>query len=355
MNTIKKITLRPLDKFFFGGENFFDADDGVFYFQKSRDFPQQTTLLGLMRHQILLQNGLMDSKGKIDPTKNADTWIGKQSFDVNVSNFGKIKRLSPTFITKNGVELQPNWGAKQKNKSVDDFNFGNTFKASFHGEVEQDITLISNYTEKQGIEYGFKNSEGKTFNYGEVYCDKEAPQIGIDKQSRTKKGPNGETMSDDDAKGFYKFKYCRLNKDFAFAFYIEIDEGVKLNDTIITMGKERCAFGMKVEDGNPPFTMPQRPSLQAGSKIVLLSDTYVNSEIYDHCDLIISDTISFKNMKTNTSTANYADKPSWSDRLNLLKRGTVLQLSKSANPKKVQTLLDQAHFQKIGYNYYTNY
>jgi len=370
MNTIKKITLTPLDKFFFGGENFFNTEDGVFYFQASRDFPQQTTLLGLIRHQILLQNNLMKG-GKIDPSKSADTWIGAQSFDAsNTSpNFGKIIRLSPAFISKAGVRLQAYWRAKieveapdsteekKKYKIIEqDFSFSElSFKASFYGKAEQDIILIENYTEKQGIEYGYKNTvTGKQLTYKDVYDTNEEAQIGIDKQSRIKKNSSGTVISDDDAKGFYKFKYCRLKPDFAFSFYVELDNSVTLEDALITMGKERSGFNMKVENVNDNTL--QNAQIQAGSKIVLLSDALVKNEIYDHCDTIISDTISFKNIKNTVSgTTNHAGKPTWSNRLNLLKRGSILQISKSANVEHVKTLLNQANFQNIGYNYYTNY
>ncbi len=348
MNTIKKITLTPLDKFFFGGENFFDADDGVFYFQTSRDFPQQTTLLGLIRHQILLQNNLMKD-GEIDPAKNAANWIGQESFTANNTSpdFKKIKRLSPAFITHEGVRLQPHWMANQEEATADKFTFGKTFKASFHGTVEQDIALVETYTEKHGIQYGFKETDGTNyFKYDEVYDEREAPQIGIDKQSRY--------TVDDDARGFYKFKYCRLKPKFAFSFYVEIEQDVNLKSEFITMGKERSAFKMTVEDV-PDFPVTWS-DLQPGSKIVLLSDTRVENKIYDYCDTIISDTISFKNIKnTVKGTTNYSDKPTWSNRMNLLKRGSILHISNQADMEEVKRLLNQANFQKIGYNYYTNY
>jgi len=361
MSKIKQIILTPLNKFFFGGENFFDAEEGVFYFQTSRDFPQQTTLLGVIRHQILLQNNLMDSNGIKDET-TATTWIGAESFSPNTTrHFGKIQQLSPAFISKNGAQLQPNWRAKievddpkdpeEKKKIIviKPFSFSNSqIKASFHSQAKQDISVIENYSEKGGIEKGFLDIATKTFYlYKDVYDKREEPQIGINKMDRYR-----NNMTDDE--GFYKFKYCRLKEGFAFSFYVEVAHDVELEDAIITMGKERSPFKMEVKDANEiPF---QKADIQQGSKIVLLSDANVPNEIYDHCDAIISDTISFRNFGRKVSkTDNYAARPKTSSRLNLLKRGSILQISKSANIDSVKKLLQNDNFRTIGYNFYTNY
>jgi len=346
MNTLK-ITLTPLDKFFFGGEDLFGNNDSVFYFQISRGFPQQTTLLGLVRHQILLQNGLMN-QGKIDPSKSPADWIGAQSFSAGVGtpNFGKIKQLSPAFISQKGERLRPHWRAKHKNATAKDFMFGATITASFHSNVIQnDIKDVDNYDAKEGIEQGFTNTvTGSYLADDEVYAHEDA-QIGINKMDRI-----SSAMTDDE--GFYKFKHSRLKPDFAFSFYLELDSGVTLADTVITMGKERSPFDMKVE--NVSTNPLQRPTSLGKNEIVLLSDAYVLPEIYDHCEVIIAETISFKNIENTLTTPNFAGKPNWSKRLHLLKRGTILHI-KNNQMVQVQKLLDINNFQTIGYNFYTNY
>ena len=347
MSKTKQIILTPLNKFFFGGENFFDAEEGVFYFQTSRDFPQQTTLLGVIRHQILLQNNLMDSNGIKDET-TAATWIGAESFSPNTTHhFGKIQQLSPAFISKGGARLQAHWSAN-KDGTTKEFEWNKTIRASFHSKQKQDMSVIENYSEKGGIEEGFLDVATKKFyRYEEIYDNREAPQIGINKMDRYK-----NKMTDDE--GFYKFKYCRLQSDCAFSFYVEVADDVTLQNAIITMGKERSPFKMEVQDvDKTPF---QDIDIQQDSKILLLSDTRVFNEIYDYCSAIISDTISFRNFGRKVSkTDNYAARPSTSSRLNLLKRGSILHISKDADINKVKTLLKDDNFRKIGYNYYTNY
>ena len=94
MSQFYRIQLTPLDTLFFGGENTFGQDSGANYFAQSNRFPQQTTLLGVLRHQILMQNDAFPLTN--DNKEKATQLIGAHSFDVNAHNqFGSIKSLSP--------------------------------------------------------------------------------------------------------------------------------------------------------------------------------------------------------------------------------------------------------------------
>lgn len=353
----KKITLRPLDKFFFGGEDFFNDNDKVFYFQKSRDFPQQTSLLGLIRHQLLIQNGLLNGHSIADKDA-AGKLIGEHSFEADGKHeFGVIKSISPAFIVLQGKGLTPHWRANTEDgeNDNDDFDFGSPIRASFHEQHIQNIKPVVNYTEKEGLEYGFLTQDEVFLAYNEVYVEEE-PQIGINKRDRYR----GAQMTDDE--GFYKYQYCRLRKGYAFTFDIELDDNyegnpVKLESGFITMGKEQSAFQMTVEDS------PQQqiqPDINAGSRVKLLSDTYISNKIYDYCDAIISETISFRNIQRNLKqTNNYAAMNRGSDlsgRLNLLKRGSILHIRQDASIDdivEVNKLFDKENFKTIGYNHYT--
>ena len=100
MSQFYRITLTPLDTFFFGGETTFGQDAGANYFAVSNRFPQQTTLLGLLRHQILMQNDAFPL-----PNANATDLIGENSFDAEMKHsFGSIKHLSPIVMQKAGKD-----------------------------------------------------------------------------------------------------------------------------------------------------------------------------------------------------------------------------------------------------------
>jgi hypothetical protein len=57
------LSLKPTGAFFFGGENTFESRGKVNYLVRSNPFPQQTGILGLLRHLLLDINGMLDSPG----------------------------------------------------------------------------------------------------------------------------------------------------------------------------------------------------------------------------------------------------------------------------------------------------
>ena len=57
----KLIKLTPLDAFFFGDENTFGMDN-TSYYVRSRKLPQQTSLLGLLRYELLKKKGFISRK-----------------------------------------------------------------------------------------------------------------------------------------------------------------------------------------------------------------------------------------------------------------------------------------------------
>ena len=98
-----RITLTPVDKFFFGGDMTFqvgsDEKDRFntqysSYIIQSRYFPQQTSLLGMLRFLILRDNENVFKDNKIVNEKKAEDLIGNKSFTVNEPHgencFGKI-------------------------------------------------------------------------------------------------------------------------------------------------------------------------------------------------------------------------------------------------------------------------
>src|ERR1035437_5105326 len=93
------IRLKPLTPYFFGGENTF-GDNNQSYYVRSNYLPQQTTLLGFLRYELLLQNKLLGT----DPEKKDwKSLIGKKSFQKEngayISEFGAIKKISPVFLS----------------------------------------------------------------------------------------------------------------------------------------------------------------------------------------------------------------------------------------------------------------
>ena len=125
------VKLTPHDKFFFGGEKSFgqkedDKKQNTNYFVKSNYFPQQTGVLGFVRHQLLLQcnNDKIFKDNRIQDKSKADQLIGKQSFRINEAfEFGAIQCISPVFICKNKSNYYfPANKEYQYNKDTDSYD-----------------------------------------------------------------------------------------------------------------------------------------------------------------------------------------------------------------------------------------
>ena len=106
-----QITLTPVDKFFFGGDMTFqvgsDGDDKFnsqfkSYIIQSSMFPQQTSLLGMLRFLILRNAGETVFKdNRIVDKAKAKELIGDKSFMVDADNdFKTVKGLSHVRIRR---------------------------------------------------------------------------------------------------------------------------------------------------------------------------------------------------------------------------------------------------------------
>lgn len=100
-----KIDLKPMDVFFFGGEQHFGEGDDANYFVRSNYFPQQSGVLGMLRHQLLIQNDCIPITKENRET--ATSLIGKESYNIegNELLFGAIQNISPLFLSKHGELL----------------------------------------------------------------------------------------------------------------------------------------------------------------------------------------------------------------------------------------------------------
>jgi CRISPR-associated protein Cmr3 len=232
---IKLITLKPLKPYFFGGEITFSDDSYIAY---SRKLPQQTTLLGMLRKTLLLQNHLLRRKKERywineKNDKKVKDLVGDTAFDLikqnRELNLGVIKRISPLFLVKNGKKYF-------KRLNLDDFEYKN------------EILWKKNKKEKRP--YNPKNDNKELWGYFFSKYDKieeskifeSVEQIGIQKNSKQD--------------GYYKKISCKL-KGFEFGFLVEFDEE-KLNkfedftfkNDIVELGGERSAFKMNISDEN---------------------------------------------------------------------------------------------------------
>ena len=310
------VTLSPLEPFLFGGDNTFgklgDEINGT-YLVKSRQFPQQSAILGMLKKEIMTQNNLLTRqlKGEWVEPKNkqkAENLVGVEKFDIfskSIQNFGKIKNISPMFFIKNDEIFI-------KKVDIDSFDFED-------GVLKGYKTKIDIYDNFINITTNEKLTSDKIFKPIE--------------KTANKKGAEENSL-------FKKTSYL-LNENFKFAFYLDCD--CDLKNSIITLGADRSSFKMEVKEDNSTLNYEDKKAY-----LTLISDAYITLSLKDNCDFAISSEISYQNLQ-NQKHAFKHNEFKKSDKVYLYEKGSVI-----INPS--QALIDDLNnknLQQIGYNIFT--
>lgn len=310
------VTLSPLEPFLFGGDNTFgklgDEINGT-YLVKSRQFPQQSAILGMLKKEIMTQNNLLTRqlKGEWVEPKNkqkAENLVGVEKFDIfskSIQNFGKIKNISPMFFIKNDEIFI-------KKVDIDSFDFED-------GVLKGYKTKIDIYDNFINIATNEKLTSDKIFKPIE--------------KTANKKGGEENSL-------FKKTSYL-LNDNFKFAFYLDCD--CDLKNSIITLGADRSSFKMEVKEDNSTLNYEDKKAY-----LTLISDAYITLSLKDNCDFAITSEISYQNLQ-NQKHAFKHNEFKKSDKVYLYEKGSVI-----INPS--QALIDDLsnkNLQQIGYNIFT--
>lgn len=345
------VKLTPHDKFFFGGENTFGEGASKNYFVKSNYYPQQTTLLGLIRYQLLAQNGLLKNN-KISNETEAEKLIGPESFKLNNGfSIGVVKSLSPVFLSNSkGEYLFPsNREYQYTDKNKDKINTTILDFYQLNGTTnitENFIPYLDKYDPKLELpELLIQNKSNEIYKHEEIFIAHK--QTGIRK--------NYKGVTEDNA--YYIQVFYKL-KDYSFAFIVEIDDDKNLaSQPLVVLGAEQSKFRMDVAQTEIEFDnlVPDYEKSTNSPKVILVSDTYLSNEIFNHCDFAITDTVDFRSMISSVkSTKNYAKLGgaglNIDDKYNFFKRGSVFY----GNTDKITEFIvkDNDSLKKLGYNHY---
>ena len=312
------VTLKPLEPFMFGGDQTFgtlgDKEAGS-YFIKSRPFPQQTALLGMLKKEMMTQAGLLTRKRRgewVDKQKKAQALklVGNEKFNMleeKKQDFGAIKSLSPLFLLSKGKRYI-------KKVDIDTYPYEEGVLQGFNAKID----IYDNFVSLD---------ENKSLQMETVFRTVE--------QTGNKKGGEENSL-------FRKVSYV-LNDGFAFAFYVEVE--VELNDALVTLGADRSSFMMHVQKDDATLNY-----LDKQGHMTLLSDAYISVNIKENCVFAITSELSHRNLKgKKTATQKYKTVFGKSETLYLYEKGSVFIAP-------TQTLLDNINnknLQQIGYNHYT--
>ena len=355
-----QITLTPVDKFFFGGEMTFQVGDNEkdeyntqfkSYIIKSAMFPQQTSLLGMLRF-LILRNGGNDvfANGHITNKDNAKKLIGERSFSVNETHcknlFGVIKGISHVRVrrTKDNLTKDLEYAPLFKELKFDKASNGTYNLKDFS------IPCISKeeYKAKDGLSVLLTDGE-KPYKLDDVF--KEDRRIGIDRNIKT-----GKT---DDGALFKQISY-RFNSevaDYCFVFEAEVDDSFALENydrQIISVGADNSQFVLGISKDVRTFELNNSMT----NALYLLSPTFLTRKEVREATFAITSLMPFRFLSFEMEAAESYHvlknrDTARSDRYELYAPGSVFYFNDTAQKQAfVKTIEDKQEFRQIGYNEY---
>lgn len=368
------VTLKPIDKFFFGGDMTFAIAAGdkeanerfSSYIITSGRFPQQTSLLGMLRF-LLLRNSEFFKDGKIlegkENKEGVKQLIGARSFMVQkyTGDFGQIKGLSACFLMNN--EKHYYLAPLDVNIAKSD---GTGKPAETIGYVNGKIIALPEYKgyspKNENPEYVI-GEDGKLVGLSDIF--KEDRRIGIARNITT-----GKT---EDANLFKQISY-RLKDDWYFAFYVDVSEDCnirKYSNQIVSVGGDSSQFVITIKPDAPESKPETSGSNQEEKlKVVLLSPSYIPRKFIVHdgdsnedmtpC-FFISKTVPFRFMETTIETKDYTLRAGYqrSAKYELYASGSVFYFDSSEKAMSFKKAVEdedgklnsfQRTFRQIGYN-----
>lgn len=350
-----KITLKPMQPFFFGGEHSSSDESGYDrYYMRSEKFPQQTQLFGMLRKVIMFNEDILKvyPKGDFVPKNRKEKGRklvgGAWHIDADEINLGHILSLSPLFLSHGtklymqapldtGLRLHPRAG-----------------KAYYNGTLQKVYQLMREdckpFDSKTDLFDGFLSTSGENIKSEDVF--KASEQVG------NKKLYEGGT--DDEA--FYKKRsYVFADKSYGFTFFLK-HNGIKpIEDVGVTLGADQSRFMLhveEVEDSDYSCLFKDANIPQREHKVVLLSDSLVNQSMIDACTFYLADKRAFRyvaneNVDAPDKINGKRKKFKKSKRNYFLTRGSVFFFESLENANNFCKALDeQKALSTIGNNKY---
>ena len=298
--------------FSFVGRNNYSKDEYAPYFIRTNSVPEQSTVFGMIRYLILVSNGIQlkqDFQYDDDTQDNMKELIGEKSFSLNgsVQHFGKLEKISPIFLRKNSEEIViPNpFNNKQGKEGIEQFApmiLEKIKVSTSFGEIA--LPKSKEYNPKEGYGNGYYNiNTGHLEAIEDIFMTKVAtgvrrvtqndlqelkkniqalcklfvnnamkqggPKLDrnnnlsltefindfIDLLDEHNKGGKNhfqeeleKLIKNFDADRLFKREVHQLQKDYEFAIYVKVKDGIILKDGIVPMGQKGTLFKVSVEE-----------------------------------------------------------------------------------------------------------
>ncbi|MCS3901794.1 type III-B CRISPR module-associated Cmr3 family protein [Methanococcus voltae] len=399
------VTLKPIDSYFFGGKETFGegADDSLKnYLVNSEKFPQQTTVLGMIRKELLKITG--DYKSNIMDYQKENIYIHEIIGDFKLeldkleefkeykefkTDIGYIKEISPVVLykkdneDKNKLEIytqipfnyQPTCDKTKlkplKFKNIENENKDIITKNNTKGYyVQEDSNYVYFNPKTHNNEIVFKVLEFnqkdnsytvETKNINEFENFKKYSDIFIENINI---GINISKNNKDNEDGYYKQKSYKLrNKDkldeeWGFCFILSLKNNKKLKKldenyiNIVNMGAENSSFNLEIQKIEKDKLFDNLKFEE--NTITLMSDTYLANDDYKE---IRENSLLIHTELKNFATINLQDfkhKTKLDNQYKFLKKGSVIHFEND-NKLKIEKILNDNKYdilKKIGYNQY---
>ena len=339
-----------MGKFFFGGDMTFTVNgkdtDFTSYIIRSNKFPQQTSLLGMLRFLVLrnAEEAFDHFSQSITNREKATTLIGKKSFEMsgNEGCFGVIKSISPCFIQAKVEDDKWTMLLLEPKAAQIKVDFSESTKAMLNG-VEVDIPPMD-YDYKKYYETFYKTKGGNQ-EIKESIIFIEDISNGINRDIHTGK-------TDDNA--LFKQVSYRMREGCRFAFYAEVDldKFMDYNGQVVSVGADNSQFVIGISECEQ-----QKEEEMKGNAVTLLSPAYLTKEDLASVRFAITETIPFRCMKTETEDVESYNKRNqiygYSEKLFLYDTGSVFYFKTESDALAfANELKAHADFYQIGYNHY---
>lgn len=299
-------------RFSFVGKNDYSKDEYAPYFIRTNRVPEQSTVFGMIRYLILVSNGIQlnqDFQYDDDTRDNMKALIGEKSFSLNggVGDFGKLEKISPIFLLKKSEEIViPNpFNNKQGKEGIEQFApmiLEEIKVSTSFGEIA--LPKSKEYNPKEGYGNGYYNIKtGCLEAIEDIFRTKVATGVRrvtqkdlqnlkinirdlcesfvnnamkqkvsnldrnsnlsltefitnfmdlLEKHNKKKKNHFQEKLEklsqNFDADRLFKREVHQLHKDYEFAVYVKVKDGIVLKDGIVPMGQKGTLFKVSVKE-----------------------------------------------------------------------------------------------------------
>jgi CRISPR type III-B/RAMP module-associated protein Cmr3 len=349
-NNIKPyfIEIIPTGYYFFGSERTFltvekdkYGDTITNYFAASNLLPQQTAILGMLRHAMLALygelNGMQSDKDKL---------IGHENFSTDQDEpYGLIDSVSPVIIfdhnkksilTPKGFDHQI-YPAKENKGRIKDVSFSYELlpALTYLNGNKSKVASLDGFDYKSPIDLLWVDNTGKNFTEEDIF--KSITKVGVDKEKT------------DEA--FYKQTYKGLKKSYAFGVWVNFADIInisKLHDILIPFGADQSIFKLIFRTDIENIFTHQTEVEPFKNKVIMLSDAWIPEHAFDNVDFGITEFIDFRYIKSQKRDYYQLNEHSKSHKYVLLKRGSVLYPGSSFD----FSVLNNPSFSRIGYNYF---